>query len=270
VKVIISHDVDSITKWEHSYLFLLKHIVRSIIEFFHGSISYSELVFRGREFFNNKTNYLDLLMEFDRRHSIPSVFFFGVSNGRNLDYSLDLSIKNIKKVINKGFHVGVHGIEYDDFEIMQGEFAQFREISSTLDFGIRIHYLKNNDNTIKYIESIGYKYDSTLRSDKNPYKKGSLYEFPLHIMDGDAMYSNGKRWQNVNTQDAINSTINRINYLEKKGVEYLTILFHDRYFCNGYISWKSWYIEVVRYLEQKNCKFISYDEAIVELEGSSE
>lgn len=53
---------------------------------------------------------------------------------------------------------------------------------------------------------------------------------------------------------------------EKGNINYLTILFHDRYFSNGFKSWKDWYIWCVNYFKNNAFDFISYRKAIQELE----
>lgn len=89
MKIIISHDVDHITVWEHRKdLIIPKFIMRSFIEFTLGYISTSEIRNRFKEFVKNKWQNIKELIEFDRENKIPSTFFIGVANGMGLNYSL--------------------------------------------------------------------------------------------------------------------------------------------------------------------------------------
>ena len=66
MKVIVSHDVDHITIWEHYHdLAVLKALARSSIELISGKIGLVEYFLRFREIALNKHQYLDKLMRFD-------------------------------------------------------------------------------------------------------------------------------------------------------------------------------------------------------------
>ena len=81
MKIIVSHDVDHIRAWEHKWdLIIPKFIVRNLIEYCSKYISGSEMKYRFRNLVTNKWQNLNELMEFDRRHDIPSTFFVAVDN----------------------------------------------------------------------------------------------------------------------------------------------------------------------------------------------
>ena len=128
-----------------------------------------------------------------------------------------------------------------------------------------MHYLRNNENTLEYLNNTGYVFDSTICKFQNPYKVGNLWEFPLHIMDGYLFHRNSC-WQNQNLQQIKDETKRIVDKSYKKGIKYFTILFHDRYFNNSFKSWKDWYIWVISYLKNNGFEFINYKEAIRELE----
>ena len=89
MKIIISHDVDHITVWEHKKdLIISKFIVRSFIEFGLGYISPVELKIRFKSLLENKWQNIEELMQFDKENEIPSTFFVGIVNGLGLSYSL--------------------------------------------------------------------------------------------------------------------------------------------------------------------------------------
>ncbi len=266
MKVIISHDVDHITVWEHKKdLIIPKFTVRSSIELFIGSISFREYFLRFKELAKNKWQNLEELMEFDRGEQIPSTFFIGAANGIGLSYSLRNAEFWVKKIIEKGFNVGVHGIAFNDLKGIKKEYETFKQISGLSKFGIRIHYLRYSTVTLKFLSEVGYIFDSTLYKPENSFKVGGLWEFPLHIMDSYTFQENS-RWQNQTLKQAQDKTKRRIEEANKKGIKYLTILLHDRYFSNSFRSWKDWYIWAIGYLKDSGFEFTNYAGAIKESE----
>ena len=172
----------------------------------------------------------------------------------------------IKKILQKKFDVGLHGIAFDNFRDIKNEYNIFEKISKLDDFGIRMHYLRNNDNTVEYLNNTGYIFDSTLFKFQNPFKVGNLWEFPLHIMDSYLFHKNS-HWQNQTLEQAKNATKRKIDEASKNDIKYFTILFHSRSFNNSFSSWKNWYIWLIDYLKNNGFEFVNYREAIKELEN---
>jgi hypothetical protein len=264
MEVIISHDVDHITAFEHKNLIIPKHLVRNVIEIALGYISLSEFLNRSRDLAKNKWHNLESLVKFDKENHIPSTFFWGVKNGKGLDYNLRNAEIFIKKVMEEGFDVGVHGIAFDDNNDIKTEYNIFKKISGLNEFGIRMHYLRRSNETLNYLNESGYIFDTSLCKLENPFKVGTLWEFPLHIMDGYILYRNS-RWQNQNLVQAKEATIRIIENCLNHGINYFTVLFHDRYFSESFITWKEWYIWLIHYLKENNFSFITYRDAIEDL-----
>jgi len=266
MKIIISHDVDHITAWEHKKdLTIPKFIFRNSIELAIRKAGFREYFLRFMELAKNKFQNLEELMGFDKENKVPSTFFVGVNNGLGLAYSLDDANYWIKKIIENGFDVGVHGIEFDNFWGIKKEYEVFENLSDLKKFGIRMHYLNNSEHTLKLLDEAGYLFDSTLDRLENPFKTGNLWEFPLHIMDSCIFHQNS-RWQNQTLDQAKSTTQRTIEEADKKGINYLTVLFHDRYFSNSFRSWKDWYAWVVFSLKDTGFEFTTYREAIRQLE----
>lgn len=266
MKIIVSHDIDHITAWEHKNALIPKFIIRSSIELFSGVISVREYMLRfKRIFIENRWQNIDDLMAFDLSHNIPSSFFVGMANGVGLEYSIEKAYYWADRIYQKGFDVGVHGIAYDDIEQMRNEHMKLCKKLNISDIGIRMHYLRNDKKTFTHLSNIGYLYDSTELKDENPYKIGEMWEFPLHIMEGNIFYQNGKRWTSLTLEEYKDISINRIEELENKSIKYMTLLFHDRYYDDSFTIWKKWYEWVVMYLKDKGHTFISYKDAIKEL-----
>ena len=267
MKAIISHDVDHITVWEHEAdLIVPKFLVRSSIELFIKSISVKEYYNRFKDLFKNKWQNIEELIEFDKHNDISSTFFIGVNNGLGLSYNLELSKYWIKKILEEGFDVGVHGIAYNNLSGVKEEFDIFKQISGLEKFGIRMHYLRNSATTVDLISKAGYHFDSTLYKIEQPYKIRDLWEFPLNIMDGYIIMSKGKKWQVKHIDEIMDETKKIIDNMYRRKAKYITILFHDRYFSDSFYVWKKWYILTIEYLKRKNIEFISYKDAIKEME----
>lgn len=185
-----------------------------------------------------------------------------------LSYSLQQAEPWIKRVIENGFAAGVHGIAFNDSTMMKTEYDRFQSISPKKKFGIRMHYLRNEKSTLNLIEQTGYEYDSTIYKMEDPYKVGKLWEFPLHIMEG-YIIENGKSWQSINLEQAKENTLDRIKEVEEKNLNYMNILFHDRYFTDAYKTWKAWYVWLIEYLDNNGYEFVSFSQAVNELNGKT-
>ena len=265
MKAIISHDIDLLTVWEHKNdLAIPKLIVRSSIELAIGSIYSTEYLLRFKELVENKLHNLEELMEFDKEKKVPSTFFIGVNKGLGLSYSLTDAEYWIKRIMEKGFDVGVHGIEFNDLKAIKTEYESFKQMSGLSAFGIRMHYLRNSKNTLEFLNKAGYIFDSSLYKKERPFKAGNLWEFPLHIMDT-YIFNENSRWQNRTLDQAKDKTKAIMEGIHKWGIKYFTILCHDRHFSNSFRSWKAWYIWTVEYLKKNRVELTTYKEAIQEL-----
>jgi len=267
VKIIISHDVDHMTAWEHSKdLIIPKFVLRALIEWGLGYISGSEVKNRLLSLVTNKWNQIEELMAFDRYHGIPSTFFIGISNGCYLSYGNDTAGAWIKRIKEQGFDVGVHGIAYEAVGAMMEECRIFQKMSGLDAFGIRMHYLRTATDTIHNLAEIGYVFDTSEPALKHPYKIGCLWEFPLHVMDGN-IFCNGARWQTRNLEEARQATKERLEQAIAAGIPYFTLLFHDRYYSDDFKTWRDWYVWFVTHCKELGIDFRSYRDAIAELEG---
>jgi len=265
MKILISHDVDHIHVFEHiNDLIIPKFLIRSLIEFTMLKISASEFYYRISDIFKNKWQNIEELMLYDKENNIKSTFFIGVENGLGLKYSLKHAEFWCNKIIEKGFNIGVHGISFDCFEKIQKEYKMFEKITNLKNFGIRMHYLMKNDETVGLLSKAGYAYDSSIYGINNPIKIGNLWEFPLCIMDGNLVYKNS-RYQNQTLKQIKDTTKIMLEEAYSKGINYFTILFHDRYFSDSFKTWKNWYIWLIEYLKKNNFEFIGFENAVNEL-----
>lgn len=264
MKIIISHDVDHLYNTDHlKDLYFPKLWVRNSIELLRRKITLKEWLLRVLTPFRKRLHRIDELIRYDINHGIPSTFFFGMANGLGMSYSKRAAFPVIKRVISEGFNVGVHGIEYCDADIMKKEYQAFSSLTGIFEFGIRMHYVRFDNSTFKKLSDIGYVYDSS-EFDKEkgyivkaPYKVGDMWEFPLNIMDSYLSY---------NLDEAKEKTLKIIKEVETKGLPYLTVLFHDPHYSDAYGRYRDWYRWLINYLITKEYEFVSYQNAITELE----
>lgn len=267
MKIIISHDVDHLSATDHltKDLILPKLWVRSFLHLCTGKISFRTFWHRLTILFHSRMNRTEEVMAFDRAHGIPSVFFFGMDNVLGMSYSQKRAAPVIRRVLNAGFDAGVHGADYQDIKRMQREHDDFAALSGTESFGIRTHYVRFDGETFSKMERAGYLYDSSWFNKqaldiRAPYKVGGMWEFPLHIMDG-YICKPGR------LEEGLRATFAAIRQAEALGMPYCTILFHDYQYDDRYDpQMKRWYEETVRYCEEQHYEFISYRDAIKELE----
>lgn len=264
MKVIISHDVDHLFRDDH-YCDLIypKLWVRSTLELLKKEYGVKEWLHRMANPFHTIRHHIFEVMELDQKYGVPSTFFFGMRNGLGMSYSVDKAADIIREVDKRGFDVGVHGIEYESSKGILEEYEEFSKIINRTDFGIRMHYVRFDERTFEKLYKCGYMFDTT-EFDKNkgylmrnPYRIGTMWEFPLVIMDG---------YLPLNYEKKIQRTKELIKEAEERGIQYLTILFHDYQFCDGYATERDWYRWIVDYLSKKY-KFVSYRDAIRELEN---
>lgn len=268
MKIIISHDVDHLFATDHIFrdLILEKLWVRSFWHLCQRKITFKTFWYRLTLLFHPQMHRIDEVMAFDRAHKVPSVFFFGMDRVLGMSYTKKTVAPIIRRVIEQGFDTGVHGVNYQTEEKMKAEHDALQSIAGVKNFGIRNHYARFDADTFEKMDSIGYLFDSTWFNKKEldiraPYKVGNMWEFPLHIMDCYICYP-GK------LEQGLRDTFAAIAKAEELGMPYCTILFHDNQFDNGFDpEMKRWYEETILFCEKQGYEFISYRDAIKELEN---
>jgi hypothetical protein len=267
MNAIISHDIDHITVWEHLFrdTIIPKYMVRMHIELLKGKISMREYTLRWSDFFKNKWQNIDELITFNNIYGVPSSFFIAVNKGVGLNYSNEAAQLWIDQMKNRKCEIGLHGIAYSNPAIMREEHDLFLKMTGDSSCGIRMHYVRNTDKTYTTLSDLGYRYDSTEHAFKDPYKIGSMWEFPFQIMDG-WVIENSKSWQSMNLAGAKENTLRLIEKAQENKLEFLGIDFHDRYFSHSFSTWLSWYMWLVDHLKASGINFLNFSQAIQLLE----
>lgn len=265
MKVIVSHDVDHLNVGEHwKDLFFLKMWVRSFLELIRGKISFKVFGNRLVSVFDKRIHRIPELCEFDRQNGVQATYFFGMSRALGMVYRQSKALPWIKYVKECGYDAGVHGCDYLHLEAIKKEHDDFATLTGDTTFGIRNHYVRYDDDTFDKMKQAGYLFDTSEFNKaeptyKKPYKVGDMWEFPLAIMDGYVVHYDLKEAQERVTQ-FVEKTIS-----EER--DYLTVLFHDAYFNEKcYPVENAFYIWLISYLKSQNLEFISYRDAIKELE----
>ena len=267
MKAIVSHDIDHLTLSEHYLkdLIVPKFFIRSYIELATGKISLTELLSRYADVFTNQWQHIEELHKFNVIHGVPTTYFIGVKKGLGLSYSLVQSEFWIKKILQMGCRVGVHGIEFESLEKINSEYSLFKLLSGQNTIGTRMHYIRRNESTLNNMAMAGYLYDSSEMNFKAPYKIGTMWEFPFQLMDS-YVIEKPKQWQSKNFAQSCEESKRIIDKAIEMNLPYLGIDFHDRYFSKSHKTWKDWYMWLIEYLAANKIQFIGFNEAINELE----
>ncbi|HBE44900.1 MAG TPA: hypothetical protein DDW17_05450 [Deltaproteobacteria bacterium] len=265
MKIIVSHDIDHLSVREHIFkdLIIQKYLVWSLLELIKKKISlkiFSRKIIR--LFKKDSWNNLGKLLKFDQVNGVDSTFFVAVNNGKGLSYSLNQAKTAINLIKKYDFDVGVHGICFDNYEEMRREYEVFKEISNLNNFGIRMHYLRLNQETLENLAKIGYLFDTTILSDnlEQEYKIDELTEIPFHIMDGNLL---GPR-QNLTLEEAKEKTMKLSERAEKENKKYVALLFHQRYFSEEFPQYKNWYFWLIDYCRERKYEFVNYKKFITD------
>ena len=264
MKIIISHDVDHLYPSDHwKDLIFPKLWIRSTIELVRGKINLQTWGYRLISIFQKRIHRIPEIAQFDQENGIPSEFFFGMDNALGLSYKQQKAKYWIELLGQKGFGVGVHGLNFDDSEKIRNEFNDFKKISGIDSFGIRMHYVRSNEQTLSRLADAGYLFDTTtfdkeMVEFKNPFQIGSMWEFPLHLMDVYVLKSGLK---NSKIQ-----TIKLLNQAKNSNLTHFTILLHDNLFNKKeYPDCEEWYKWLISYLNSEEYEYTSFRGAIAEL-----
>ncbi|MBI1305698.1 MAG: hypothetical protein GC181_03680 [Bacteroidetes bacterium] len=264
MKIILSHDVDHLNWKEHYFrdLYLPGTLYRNTRALLNGSIDIKLYIKRLR--LRGNINSLSDLVKFYEQKELKATFFFGMANALKLSYHHKEAAPWIKMLIENGHDVGVHGIEVKNGKNIKYEYESFKQLSGLESFGIRTHYLRLSGYTYSQFEQEGYTFDSSVQGLFFPFKIGSMWEIPISIMDASLVKN---FMTNLNEEEWKSKSQNVLESAEKMGLPYFVINVHDNYLSPEYNTIKSWYVNLVEDLQNKGYEFITFKEAVAELQS---
>jgi hypothetical protein len=216
--VWITHDIDHIRVGDHygrdSFLFRLLGV--SLIEVFKGRRSlwsFTKMPFQLLQ--KNRWNHFDEWIKLEKKHNIPSTWFFAVNKGISLSYTREEIKPIFTKLKKAGFNLALHGQHYEGEREILGEYEGFYELTKMYPKGIRMHYLRMKVETFQEFTE-HYSYDSSVfaKNLEQPKKTLHMLEIPIHIMD---TYLFSPMYSNFTLEQAKKHTEDLLNKAKKKG-----------------------------------------------------
>ena len=223
----LSHDVDFTGIREHKFDmtiwgFLYRATVGSLFDVLRQKSSISKLLQNCRAALALPFVYLglaqDFWLEFDRYLEIekglhPTYFFIPFKNSagtlktgpapsqRAAKYDALDCKDDIRKLIDRGCEVGLHGIDaWRDLQKAKIESDHIRELTGQATIGVRMHWLYFDETSPETLDRAGFPYDSTFGyNDALGFRAGTtqpflppgaerLLELPLNIQDTAMFY----------------------------------------------------------------------------------
>ncbi len=264
MKIILSHDVDHLYWQEHYFkdLYLFGTVFRNTKGLIKGDIDFKLYLKRLKCW--GRIHRLVELSNFYGKNNIKANFFFGMSNALHLSYKYRSVTSHVNKLISEGHKVGTHGISFSNARQIDLEYRRFKEISNLNAFGIRNHYLRLNGYTHNLFDQQGYLFDSTIESIMHPFKINDMWEIPISIMDASLVVDSQL---NQNLEIWKSNTLLKLEKAIKSQIPYFVINFHDPFFSEDFPVIKEWFIWLVNFFKKESYIFITFEEAVKELNG---
>jgi len=214
MKIVLTHDVDSISKpfkhiWKRRKRFTMKDLVLSFL--------------RIRNLYNN----IEDIVSLEDSYGFKSTFFVPVFLFELNDEIIDI----FKEVMKQGWEVQLHfvyePIQFKGLFRMQKEFFE-KTLGKVI--GVRAHMLMFNNEILQVLEKENVVYDSSLRIESvenpNPHIIGkNILEIPIGVMDAD-IFGRLK----LAESKALKYIFWKMKKAEKEKTKYFTILFHQESF----------------------------------------
>ena len=256
MKIILSHDVDHLSGLEHwRDVYWPGLWLRSTKALLQRRMDPAQFFWRCWPI--QRLERISEVLEADRSVGGKPTFFFGMSNGLRLSYSHYQVKPYLQFLQEEKVSIGIHGMAFCDLALMRKEFNSFQELAGREPVGIRNHYLRTCENTLNNMDELGYHFDSTSYEVAAPRKIGSMWEFPITLMDVslgiDSDLESMKRQSMVIYEQALSAEI-----------PYFVLNFHDNYFSASYENLKAWYLWFIKFLSDKH-EQTSFEQAIKDL-----
>lgn len=273
ITVCLTHDVDRVRK---TYQYVTKTL-KALAKGKFGKAWYMLQQIKAK-----RSPYwgFDVVREIEEQHGVKSTFFFLEESAKvqwlkPKSYKIALGRYQVsepkvaavmRELDANGWEIGLHGsyYSYDNAELLKREKAAIESVLGHDIVGIRQHYLNWNENTWRYQEEAGFKYDSTwgftraigFKEDKvkpfYPIEGSDFCEIPLTIMD--SCFADAKdRWDRL---EEIMAEIDKQNAV-------LVINFHTNNFDElEFPDYKSNYVRLIETLQERGAEFLTMREAV--------
>lgn len=293
----LTHDVDHPAirqhKWDHTMFgFLYRAIFGSLRDFLRGRLSIQDLLTNWAAAFKLPFVHLGLAKDywhdFDDRYlelegGLRSTYFvipFKNCQGRNSDgpapairatrYEARDTADTIRKLMNAGCEVGLHGIDaWLDSSKGREELEVIRQLTGITEIGVRMHWLYYDQRSSSVLESAGANYDSTVGYNQTvgyrtgttqvykPLDASRMLELPLHVMDTALFYPS---YLHLSPRQA--GTL--LDKMADNAVHFggtLTINWHDRSTAPERL-WGGPYRDLIQELKRRGAWFSTGEQAV--------
>jgi hypothetical protein len=295
--VCLTHDIDFIRIRDHKvdhtmWGFLYRATVGSLLDVVKSKRNLKELYQNWKAVFMLPLIYLgicrdfwfkfDRYMELEEKVDARSTFFiipFKNRMGKKLTgkdaylraakYDVTDIQDMVKKLVHKGFEVGVHGIDaWHNTTSARAEKARIADVSNKKNIGIRMHWLCFDKDTFHTLEEAGFSFDTTFGyNDAVGYRAGTsqifkpigvnnIFELPLNIQDT-ALFN--PKHMSLTKNEAWQLCQNLIERISRNG-GVLTILWHDRSLSPERL-YEDYYIKLLNELKNKQVWFATATDA---------
>jgi hypothetical protein len=189
---------------------------------------------------------------------------------RSASYDVRQIEPQLRKLINSGCDIGLHGI--DAWRVgshASEELEQLRRITGKQEIGVRMHWLYFNESSPAILEAAGADYDSSIGyNDAIGYRAGTtqayrplgaarLLELPLHVMDTALFFPKHMNLTPAQAWAAVTGLMD--NAAQSGGC--LTINWHDRSLAPER-QWGDFYVALVQELRERGAWLASGSQAV--------
>ena len=171
---------------------------------------------------------IPFVIEAEERVGVKSTFFFRpvYDDGTLVDCYAEV----LKELVKSGWEVGVHLNSTESLERVKLEKRLVEETAGARVVGARVHYLRIRREDYRNLHQAGILYDSSIKKLKDRIEIDDtgytvihgVIVFPITIMDAYLF-----TYMKLSEDKVLSTVLDSLLKLKEKGVEYVTILWHD-------------------------------------------
>lgn len=209
-------------------------------------------------------------MELEKKYDVRSAFYFLSKGAGGSTYDFN-NIENILKGLDReDWEIGLHGT-YDsakNLDVLMEEKTSLEKILRKPVYGIRLHYLRISEISLKLQEDAGFLYDSSLETTDffeifHPVignRRLNLVELPLTLHDSSLFVK-----EKMTVDEAYKFSRKIIDKAHKKdGI--VTLNWHQRTFSPEFKSWLKTYVQLLKYVKRIGAEVLKPVEVVQRFE----